>query len=78
MANTQYYEAEILEALETLPAEALPKVWRLTVGAGRILSSEPGESPKLLNRQPVMRTESLLTPLRATRLRNYRGTQERL
>jgi hypothetical protein len=29
MVNAQHYEAEILKALKTLPAAALPKVWRL-------------------------------------------------
>ena len=29
MTNAQHYEEEILKALKTLPAAALPKVWRL-------------------------------------------------
>jgi hypothetical protein len=29
MVNAQHYEEEILKALKTLPAAALPKVWRL-------------------------------------------------
>ena len=31
MTNTQHYEEEILKALKTLPAAALPKVWRLNM-----------------------------------------------
>jgi hypothetical protein len=47
MANTPYYEAEILKALKTLPAEALPKVWRLILLVREeFLASEPGESAK--------------------------------
>ena len=45
MADAQYYEAEILKALKTLPADALPKVWRLIMLVREeFLASEPGES----------------------------------
>jgi hypothetical protein len=47
MANTPYYEAEILKALKTLPAEALPKVWRLILLVREeFLASDQGESAK--------------------------------
>lgn len=45
MANAQHYEAEILKTLKTLPADALPKVWRLIMLVREeFLASEPGES----------------------------------
>jgi hypothetical protein len=45
MADAQYYEAEILKALKTLPADALPKVWRLILLVREeFFASEQGES----------------------------------
>jgi hypothetical protein len=45
MANAQHYEAEILKALKTLPAAALPKVWRLLmVLQEEFFAAEHGES----------------------------------
>jgi hypothetical protein len=45
MANAQHYDEEILKALKTLPAEALPKVWRLILLVREeFFASEQGES----------------------------------
>ncbi len=62
MAKTQRYEEEILKALKTLPAEALPKVWRLIMLVREeFFAAEPRE-PRQVPRQQTshVRTQRLL------------------